>query len=329
MFRIGILGAGAIARTMANTLRLMAYRGDDVCLYAVASRDQRKAEDFARREGAQVAYGSYELLASDPQVDLVYIATPHSHHAEHIELCLNAGRNVLCEKAFTANARQAERVLALAKEKKLLLAEAIWTRYQPARKQLQDLIAGDAIGEVCGVKGELSYPLMDKERIVRPELAGGALLDVGIYPLTFASMVLGDDIVKTSSSTMLMETGVDTTDSITLWYRGGAVAQILTSAAFQGENTGLVYGTKGFLRIDNINNPSVIEVWNGRHSEHPARIVDVEPKLTGYEYEGLACKKAVETGALECPEMPHSEILTMMEQMDALRAQWGVRYPFE
>ena len=329
MFHIGILGAGSIARTMARTLRLMNYRGDDVCLYAVASRDQQKAEAFAHQEGAQVAYGSYAAMAADPNVDLVYIATPHSHHAEHIELCLNAGRNVLCEKAFTANAAQAERLLNLAREKKLLLAEAIWTRYQPVRGQISRLIADGVIGEVRGLKAELSYPLTNKARIVKPELAGGALLDVGIYPLTFASMVLGDDIVKTSSSSVLMETGVDLTDSITLWYRSGAVAQILTSAAFLGENTGLVYGTKAYLKIDNINNPNTVEVWAGRHSTHPAQILDVEPKLTGYEYEVLACKKAVETGALECPEMPHSEILVMMRQMDALRAQWGVRYPFE
>lgn len=176
--KVGIIGAGNIAGSMAATLNAM----EEAVCYAIASRDLKKAEDFAEKYGIEKAYGSYEELVEDREVDIVYIATPHSHHYEHAKLCIEHGKHVLCEKAFTVNAAQAEELFKLAAEKKVLITEAIWTRYMPYRKVVNDLLAEDVIGEVCTLTANLCYPISQVERIIRPELAGGALLDGGIYP---------------------------------------------------------------------------------------------------------------------------------------------------
>ena len=186
--KIGILGAGGIAVQMAKTVAGM----KDVENYAVAARRFERAQAFAEKYGFSKAYGSYEEMLADPQVDLVYIATPHSHHYLHAKMCLEAGKNVLCEKAFTVNADQARKLFALAKEKNLLITEAIWTRYMPSRKMIDDIISSGVIGEVTAVTANLNYAISEVERIRKPELAGGALLDVGVYTINFASMVLGD-----------------------------------------------------------------------------------------------------------------------------------------
>ena len=186
--KIGILGAGGIAVQMAKTVAGM----KDVENYAVAARSLERAQAFAEKYGFSKAYGSYEEMLADPLVDLVYIATPHSHHYLHAKMCLEAGKNVLCEKAFTVNADQARKLFALAKEKNLLITEAIWTRYMPSRKMIDDIISSGVIGEVTAVTANLNYAISEVERIRKPELAGGALLDVGVYTINFASMVLGD-----------------------------------------------------------------------------------------------------------------------------------------
>ena len=183
--KLGILGAGGIASTMAKTVAEM--KGVEV--YAVAARDLERARVFAQKYEVKKAYGSYEEMLADDEVELVYIATPHSHHYLHAKMCLEAGKHVLCEKAFTVNAEQAQKLFDLAKEKKLLITEAIWTRYMPSRKMINDIIESGVIGEVTAVTANLSYTVSHVERIRKPELAGGALLDVGVYPINFASMV--------------------------------------------------------------------------------------------------------------------------------------------
>lgn len=183
--KVAILGAGGIAHAMALTLNRMA---DDprytnlVEPYAVAARDGERAADFARQYGLPVSYGSYEEMLADPEVDLVYIATPHSLHAEQGEQCLRAGKNILVEKSFTANTAQAERLLATARETGLLCTEAIWTRYMPSRTIIHDLLASGIIGEIRTVSANLGYTITGKARLTDPALAGGALLDVGVYP---------------------------------------------------------------------------------------------------------------------------------------------------
>ena len=330
MTNVAILGAGNIARQMAKTLRLMKARGDKVELYAVGSRDKARAEAFAQAEGFAKAYGSYEELLRDDGVDLVYIATPHSHHGEQIEQCVTHGKAVLCEKAFTATAAQAEHALALAKEKGVLVTEAIWTRYVPMRRMLDELLASGAIGTPRVLTANLGYTIYDKERIRRPELAGGALLDVGVYVLNFAAMVFGTQVERTESSVRLMDTGVDMQESITLHYPDGRMAELMATAACNTSRRCWIYGDQGCAEVDNVNNPRRITLYaNANDPASVTRVIDAPPQLTGYEYEVLACLRALETGALECPEMPHAETLRIMRWMDTLRHSWDMRYPFE
>ena len=329
MTNIAILGCGSIAYAMAKTLRMMHDQGEEVRLYAAASRDKAKAEAFCKSEGFEVAYGSYEEMADDPNVDLVYIASPHSHHAEHMKLCVSRGKAVLCEKAFTANAQQAREALALAKEKNVLVAEAIWTRYMPSRKIIHDLIAAGELGELRLLEANLHYPIEHIHRIRVPELAGGALLDVGVYPINFCSMFFGNDYVKIDSSVQLMETGVDRQESMTLYYADGRMASLSAGTTCRSDRRCLIAGTKGCLTVDNVNNPLRITLYKAEEDFATPHDIPVPQQLTGYEYQVRACMEAMKKGEIECPDMPHSESIRVMEIMDELRAQWGVKYPFE
>lgn len=320
---VGILGAGRIAVAMAQTLNGM----EDACAYAVASRDIRRAEEFAEKNHVEKAYGSYAEMLMDDKVDLVYIATPHSHHLEHGKLCISYGKPVLCEKSFTANVKQAKELLAYAKEKNVFITEAIWTRYMPSRKLIADILSSGELGELKGLSANLGYDVVDKERMVKPELAGGALLDVGVYPLNFASMCFGNEIEKITSVCVWSPTGVDAQDAMILTYKDGRLATLHAGMLAATEQYGIVYGTKGYMIAYNINNVDRIEIFSSDRKS--IRTVEVPKQITGYEYEIRACMRALEAGMLECEEMPHSETLQMMEWMDNIRADWGLRYPFE
>ncbi len=329
IMNVAILGAGSIAKSMCRTIRGMKAAGRPVELYAIASRSQEKADAFAKEQGVCKAYGSYEAMLSDPQVHLVYIATPHSHHAEQMKLCIEHGKPVLCEKAFTANLHQAEEVLALAKEKGVYVAEAIWPRYMPSRQMINDLLAEGVIGEPRMLYSNLCYAIEHVERIYNPALAGGALLDLGVYVLNFASMVFGDDIVRINSTVELFDTGADRTETITIKYRDGKMSQLMASAAFNSDRRCVIYGTKGYLTVDNVNNPGWIEIFDKDDRVHPLRHIDVPKQITGYEYEVEACLRDLRAGNLEPAEMPHEETKMIMKQMDALRAIWHIKFPFE
>ena len=324
---IAILGAGSIARNMAKTLRGMKARGQNVELYAIAARDLARAQAFKEEEGFVKAYGSYEEMLSDAAVELVYVATPHSHHAEHMKLCIAHGKPVLCEKAFAGNARQAEEVLNLAREKGVFVAEAIWTRYMPSRNIINELLESGLIGEPKVINANLAYSMEDKERIWKPELAGGALLDLGVYTLNFASMIFGDDVERMESTVQMMASGVDLTENISLYYKNGRSAHLISSAAARMDRRGVISGTKGYLAVNNVNNPTVFEVYDD--NDRLLKRVEAPEMITGFEYQVEACMRAMENGQLECPEMPHSEILCIMKQMDRLRADWGMVYPFD
>ena len=329
MTNIAILAPGSIARSMAKTLRGMKEQGAPIRLYAAASRDLARAQAFCEQEGFEVAYGSYEEMVKDPNVDLVYVASPHSHHAEHMKLCIEHGKAVLCEKAFTANAKQAREVLALAKEKNVLVAEAIWTRYMPSLTIMKDIIASGAIGEVKMVSASLFYIIDHVPRLIRPELAGGALLDVGVYPLNFACMILGSNPVRIESSVQLAKTGVDYQESFTLHYEGGQMAVLSAGMGSRCDRRCLISGTKGYIVADNVNNIHKIELFTAEDDFAAGKDFPVPQQITGYEYQVASCLRALEKGEIECPEMPHAETIRVMEIMDTLRAQWGVQYPFE
>lgn len=323
MVNMGIIGAGRIATFMGRTLNGI----DCARPLAIASRDIDRARAFAEEYGFERAYGSYEELLNDPEVTLVYIATPHSHHYDHIKMCLEHGKHVLCEKAFTVNERQAREVIALAEEKKLLLAEAIWTRYLPMRKVLEDVIASNVVGKPQMLTANLGYLISWKDRITKPELAGGALLDVGVYTLNFASMAFGDDIAQITGTAVLNENGVDLQNSITLVYKDGKMAVLNSSALGLSDRRGIIYCDNGYIETENVNNCEGIRVY-----DKDRRLIAAYEKpqqITGYEYEVEACVQAIEKGEIQCPQMPHEEILRMMSWMDELRRQWGIVYPME
>lgn len=326
MLHIGILGAGRIAVTMAQTIRGMRENDEDVCLYAVAAREEERARTFAREHGAEKAYGSYEAMLSDPAVDLVYVATPHSHHYQHAMLCLSHGKHVLCEKAFTVNAQQAQELTRCARERWLLITEAIWTRYQPMRQTLADLLASGAIGQPEHLTANLCYAITDKERIVRPELAGGALLDVGVYALNFAEMVFGR-AQGVQAVCVKSDQGVDISDSITLTWPDGKMAVLTAGTRTISDRFGVIYGTDGFVMVENINNPQAIRVYD-RAYQLVSEVL-CPPQITGYEYEVREAAACIREGKTQCPSMPHEETVHMMALMDHIRAQMGLRYPCE
>lgn len=321
--KMGILGAGNIGGAMARTIAGM----DKVEAYAVGAKDLARAEAFAVQYHFTKAFGSYEEMLSDPELELVYVATPHSHHYEHVKLCLEHGKHVLCEKAFTVNAKQAVELFEMAKTKNLLLTEAIWTRYMPMRKTLDEIVASGVIGEITSLTANLGYVVGHLPRMQEPGLAGGALLDLGVYPINFASMVFGDKIREVSSSAVLTESKVDAVNSITLIYEDGKMAQLHSNMMAATDRRGMIYGDKGYIEVQNINNCEGIRVFDTNHK----LIAEYEtPKqITGYEYEVEACMEAMAKGELECPQMPHKESIRIMELMDSLRAQWGVKYPNE
>ncbi len=323
VLKVGIMGTGRIASVLAETMVQM----PEVCLYGAASRSLEKAEDFAARFSIKKAYGSYEELAADSEIQLIYIATPHSEHSRNARLCLEHGKHVLCEKSFAANYSQAKEMIDLAQEKNLMITEAMWVRYMPMADTLKEVLASGIIGEPMTLTANLAYLVSDKHRIVAPELAGGALLDVGVYTLNFASLVFGDEITDITSSVIKTETGVDAQNSITLLYPGGKMAVLNSSIQVLSDRQGIIYGTKGFLVVENINNFELISVYNTDRKlvgsyERPEQI-------SGYEYQVLASKTAIEQGETQCPQMPHQTTLQVMKVMDELRKQWGIRYPFE
>ncbi len=321
--KVGILGAGGIAVKMAQTVAQM----DGVENYAVASRSLEKARAFAAKHGFAKAYGSYDEMLGDPAVDLVYVATPHSHHCEWTLKTLEAGHHVLCEKAFAANLSQAEKMVECARSKKLLLAEAIWTRYMPSRKMIDDLIRSGEIGDVVCVDSNLGYRIDQNQRLVDPALAGGSLLDLTVYCLNFSSMVLGDDIAKIDAHMIPTPTGVDGKNTVMLSYRNGAMASMFSTLYALTDRRGLITGRDGFIVVENINNPQKITVYDA--AGNVKKTLVPPPQISGYEYEVAACQKAIAEGSIECPEMPHAETLEIMRQMDEIRRQFGIKFPFE
>jgi len=323
---MAILGAGGIAAIMAETIRPL----EDVESYAIGSRDIGKAQAFADKYGFRKAYGSYEEMLEDPEIDLVYIAVPHSHHHMWTLASLNAGKHVLCEKAFAVNERQTREMIELSEKKGLLLAEAIWTRYMPSRQIITEIVERGDIGRPRTISANLGYRIDMNERMVRPELAGGCLLDLTVYTLNFASMVWGDDIRRIAASCVKTDTGVDGQDTVMIEYQDDRMASLFTTMYTLTNRMGLICGTEGFIEVQNINNPEQIRVYSpDRNGPELRACIDVPEQITGYEYEVLACKKAIKEGRIECPEMPHSQTIQIMCQMDQIRKQFGIVYPGE
>ena len=321
--KIGVLGAGNISYSVAPAWVAL----PEIECYAVASLTPGKGEVFAEKFGFRKVYHSYEALAEDPEVELIYVATPHSHHYEHMMLCLTRGKPVICEKAFTMNARQAEEIRLYAEEHGIFAGEAIWPRYMPSRAIIQETIDSGIIGTPNTLTANLSYPITHKQRVMDPALGGGALLDIGVYGLNFALMHFGADIQRIESLVRLTDTGVDGMETITLFYRDGRMAVLTHSIYCRSDRKGIIHGDKGYIVVENINDPQSIAVYDANDNLLSFR--EMPPQINGYEYEFLEAEAALRTGRTESDSMPLAETVRVMELMDSLRKQWGVVFPQE
>lgn len=314
--KVGIIGAGNIAKTLTKTMQQM----KDVEVYAISSRSKEKAEEFRREFSLFKAYGSYEELVNDEEVEMVYIATPHSHHYEHMKLCIEHKKAVLCEKAFTFNSEEARGIAELAREKQVYVAEAIWTRYMPSRKIIDEVISSGIVGKISMMTCNLAYDIDDKERIIRPELAGGALLDLGVYGLNFIVMHFGKNIERMDVSVVKTETGVDGKLNISLIYKDKFMAVSTHGIYGCSDKKGIFYGEKGYIVVNNINNPESIDVFDDKNEL--IKHISFPEKISGYEYQITETVNCIREGKLESSSMPLSESVYMMELMDEIKRKF-------
>lgn len=330
----GIIGCGGIAPKFALSLE----KTGEGRVAAAASKSMRRAGRFGRLNGVERVYGSYgEMLEREP-LDAVYIANTHAEHAAAAGLCLNRGLPVLVEKSFTRNAQEAADVIALAREKNCFCMEAMWTRFNPAVLKLRELLAGGTIGEVRHLRAAFCLrmnPLLPKmmpwNRMYNPRLAGGALLDLGVYAVSFARMVFGREPERISSSSVLAWTGVDTSSEYVFDYPGGKRAELKASFRQDGGREALITGSDGIIRIPGFMQPSRLVVSRpGRAVENldipPDRLDDGR---AGFQHQIREVHRCLREGLTESPLMPLDETSGIMQTMDALRAQWGMKFPGE
>ena len=322
--RWGILGTGAIARQFVRGLRSL----PEAEVLAVGSRSEASAAKFADKRNIPRRHAGYGGLASDPDVDVVYIATPHPFHAENATLCLEAGKPVLCEKPFSVNAAEAERVVGLAKEKGLFLMEGMWTRFFPLMEKVRRLVSTGALGEVRMLNVDFGFRADPDpaSRLFAPELGGGALLDVGVYCVSFASMVLGRPSGSVGIS-HLGDTGVDEQASVILEHQGGRLANLSVGIRTTTPQEATIMGTDAYVRIHH-------PWWrpNSMTVSRPGEADEtIEAPVTGngFNYEAAEVMRCLQMGETESEVMPLDETVSVMRTMDGIREAWGLRYPGE
>lgn len=312
---MGFLTAGNMAGIMADTVN---KRIENVSLEAVASRELRKAERFADKYHVKRAYGSYEELVYDPEVELVHVASPAGLHYEHVMLCLKAGKHVLCEKPFAVSAAQAKEMLALAQEKHLLLADGLWTSYLPMARKVKETVESGVIGKICTLTANSHYFSIHSPRINNRELGGGVLGENGIYLLGFATLVLGYDVQRVEASGIVNTEGVDIQDTITLYYPNDQVAVLNCSIQGVSDRRGYIYGDQGYIEVQDANEYRKILVY-----DKGGTLISKQEMDGGYQYEVLDCIRAMKEGNSQCEARNHREILKTMELLDKIRERIG------
>jgi len=322
-FNWGILGPGGIAKAFATDLKLL----DGHSVAAVGSRTLKNAQDFANTFGG-TAYGSYEALVADPSIDAIYVATPHPAHKDNVVLALNAGKPVLCEKPFAVNAKEAQEMVAAAQKNNVAMMEAMWSRFLPHYAQVREIVASGVLGKILTVHADHGQRLADQNiaRLVEPALAGGALLDLGIYPVSFAHMVLGNP-TKITASGVLTDKGVDAQTSMIFDYADGAQAVLNTTMIEQTPCRAVVAGVDGWLEIDRVfYTPTSMRVtlFDGSVTEYPTNYTG-----HGLREQAEAFKKLVQSGHTQSDILNWKDTVDIMQTLDSVRSQIGLRYPFE
>jgi predicted dehydrogenase len=324
IIRWGILGTGVIARKFAEGLLGL----PDAKLAAVGSREQVKADAFAADLIVPKRYGSYERLVEDPEIDAVYIATPHTLHKDNAILCLAAGKPVLVEKPFTINAGQAEAVINIARAKKILTMEAMWTRFLPLMVRLRQMLADGAVGDVRLLSADFGFRAETNlsSRLFNPALGGGALLDVGVYPISLASMIFGPPL-QVSGMARIGETGVDEQSAYILGHQRGQLAILYAAVRTNTFQEAEIMGTTGRIKIHTPWWRPTTMTWMKDDLKNDF----IEAPITGngYQYEAAEFMHCLRMHKTECPTMPLNETLSIMKTLDNLRAEWGLRYPVE
>jgi predicted dehydrogenase len=322
--RWGIIGPGGIAKAFATGLKAV----PGASLAAVASRDAAKAQAFAKEFDAERVLAGYEALAADVGVDAVYIATPHPMHRAHAALCLEAGKAVLCEKPITVNAAEAEQLIAIAQRRRVFLMEAMWTRFLPAMAQVREWLRSGAIGEPRMVSADFGFRCGGEpsSRLMDPALAGGGLLDVGVYTLAFASMVFGGAPSTVRALAHLGATGVDEQNAMACAWPGGRLAVLTSAVRTNTPQEARIQGTAGSIHV-----PSFWRARAATLSRDGKPPETVEPPFVGngYNYQAVEVARCLEQGLIESPLMTHAESLAIQRAMDEARRQFGLVYPFE
>lgn len=322
----GIMAVGNIAAKFADTINKM---GASQQLRACASRSTERAEAFAERFNIEKAYGSYEEMLKDPEVDIVYIATPNNIHYENCRMCLNAGKHVLCEKPFTTCRADGEKLFEMAEEKGLFIMEAFWIRHLPVLGKMQEIIGQGGIGDVVWARSDYGFVAKGarKDRKFDSGLAGGALLDIGIYNLGFMRMVMGDDNPESFTSQYhINEYGTDDFSSILLSYKGGRHACVTTSIGANIDRKAAIYGTKGSIFLDDFQKAEKLTVRLESGEEYT---VEIPMEINGFEYQIYEAQRCVEAKMTTSDVLKKEDTLEVLGLMDDIRKAWGLKYTFE
>jgi predicted dehydrogenase len=323
--RWGILGCGKIAAKFAADLRLV----KDAVLTAVASKDELRARNFAETYGAEHTFNSYESLAMS-NVDVIYIATPHGLHHEHTMLCLQYGKAVLCEKAFALNLKQVEEMVALAKQKKVFLMEAFWSKFLPQYTKVVELITNGSIGTIQFLQADFGFRAGEPkaQRLYDPLLGGGALLDIGIYPVFLAQSLLGKPI-DISATISRYSSGVDEQCCMNLVHSGGALSSLACTFAADTPVQAIICGTEGRIEMRNRFHNATARIFVGKGKDELTEVEVYHEDGYGYQFEAQHVTDCLQQGLIESPVHTLQDSLDLMETLDAIRAKAGIRYPVD
>lgn len=322
VYNWGIIGCGNIAKKFATAVSGL----PNAKIYAAASRSLEKAKAFANEQGIEIYYGSYEELANDKNIDAIYVATTHNFHYDCMKIALNGTKPVLCEKSFTVNYKQAKELAEIAKKENLLLMEGMWTKCLPIYRTVNDWLK--QIGDIRMVKADFgfSFNFNPEHRLINPQLAGGALLDVGVYVIAFATMFLGTQPKSIVSNAHIGETGVDEQGCAIMQFDNGAIANLSFAVRTKLKDYGMIYGTNGHIEVENFFGATKATLYlDGREPQ----TVEMPHLINGFEYEIMEFMKCLDEGKKQSDIIPLSDTLNIMKIMDTMRIQWGLVYPFE
>jgi dihydrodiol dehydrogenase / D-xylose 1-dehydrogenase (NADP) len=324
----GIIGAGQIANTMAEALKI----SPNNFLYAIASKTPEKAKAFAEKHGVEHAF-SYDEIVNCEEIDVIYVATTHNFHFDNARLALEHGKNVLIEKPFTVNSKEAKELVRISRKKKLFLMEAIWTRFLPSVREMKSRISSGEIGEVKQITvsfGGFVKPKYEK-RLKDPALAGGVTLDMGIYPISFVCYLLGELPSEIKSMARFSELGVDEIANYVFRFPSACFATINTSYNLKMTNEAIIYGSKGYITFPDFpaGKQFTVSKHNGTNEIKETFDFQEDRPLPGFIFQVEEVANCIRMGELESKVIPLNETVAIMELMDAMREEWGFKYPFE